>query len=122
MYPDTCPPHSHPQSTPKMTELWGGFGRQQETSGNEKPRDFAGFFIELRLRETHRDAYTRISGGAEEDRTPDLRIANATLSQLSYRPTCSASAILTGFASINTVPGTAGTDPGGRVCGAENRL
>ena len=27
-------------------------------------------------------------GGAEEDRTPDLRIANATLSQLSYRPTC----------------------------------
>ena len=28
----------------------------------------------------------RVSGGAEEDRTPDLRIANATLSQLSYRP------------------------------------
>ena len=28
-------------------------------------------------------------GGAEEDRTPDLRIANATLSQLSYRPTVS---------------------------------
>ncbi len=27
-----------------------------------------------------------MSGGAEEDRTPDLRIANATLSQLSYRP------------------------------------
>jgi hypothetical protein len=27
-------------------------------------------------------------GGAEEDRTPDLRIANATLSQLSYRPLC----------------------------------
>ena len=26
-------------------------------------------------------------GGAEEDRTPDLRIANATLSQLSYGPT-----------------------------------
>ncbi len=26
------------------------------------------------------------NGGAEEDRTPDLRIANATLSQLSYRP------------------------------------
>lgn len=25
-------------------------------------------------------------GGAEEDRTPDLRIANATLSQLSYVP------------------------------------
>ena len=27
------------------------------------------------------------SGGEEEDRTPDLRIANATLSQLSYPPT-----------------------------------
>ena len=26
-------------------------------------------------------------GGDEEDRTPDLRIANATLSQLSYAPT-----------------------------------
>jgi hypothetical protein len=25
-------------------------------------------------------------GGGEEDRTPDLRIANATLSQLSYSP------------------------------------
>ena len=25
-------------------------------------------------------------GGEEEDRTPDLRIANATLSQLSYPP------------------------------------
>ena len=29
---------------------------------------------------------TLVFGGAEEDRTPDLRIANATLSQLSYRP------------------------------------
>ncbi len=27
-----------------------------------------------------------VIGGAEEDRTPDLRIANATLSQLSYGP------------------------------------
>ena len=26
------------------------------------------------------------SGGPKEDRTPDLRIANAALSQLSYRP------------------------------------
>src|SRR3954453_19182654 len=34
-------------------------------------------------------------GGEEEDRTPDLRIANATLSQLSYPPT--AIAILAGF-------------------------
>jgi hypothetical protein len=30
-------------------------------------------------------------GGVEEDRTPDLRIANATLSQLSYHPVKSAS-------------------------------
>src|SRR6185369_713168 len=28
-----------------------------------------------------------VAGGDEEDRTPDLRIANATLSQLSYVPT-----------------------------------
>jgi hypothetical protein len=28
-----------------------------------------------------------MGGGDEEDRTPDLRIANATLSQLSYVPT-----------------------------------
>ena len=30
---------------------------------------------------------SQTSGGDEEDRTPDLRIANATLSQLSYVPT-----------------------------------
>ena len=28
----------------------------------------------------------RVDGGAEEDRTPDLCIANAALSQLSYGP------------------------------------
>ena len=33
-------------------------------------------------------------GGAEEDRTPDLRIANATLSQLSYGPFSRAFSIL----------------------------
>ncbi len=31
-------------------------------------------------------AHSNLSGGPEEDRTPDLRIANAALSQLSYRP------------------------------------
>jgi hypothetical protein len=31
-------------------------------------------------------AIRREFGGVEEDRTPDLRIANATLSQLSYHP------------------------------------
>ncbi len=30
------------------------------------------------------------TGGAEENRTPDLSIANATLSRLSYRPTFAA--------------------------------
>jgi hypothetical protein len=42
-------------------------------SGNKKPALRAGSCLSI--------------GGAEEDRTPDLRIANATLSQLSYRPT-----------------------------------
>ena len=37
-------------------------------------------------------------GGEEEDRTPDLRIANATLSQLSYPPN--------GFNSTQNVRGT----------------
>ena len=32
------------------------------------------------------DDFARMVGGAEGDRTPDLRIANATLSQLSYGP------------------------------------
>ena len=33
------------------------------------------------------DYIKHILGGEEEDRTPDLRIANAALSQLSYPPT-----------------------------------
>jgi hypothetical protein len=33
-----------------------------------------------------------VDGGDEEDRTPDLRIANATLSQLSYVPTLASTA------------------------------
>jgi hypothetical protein len=58
-----------------------------------------------------------LSGGEEEDRTPDLRIANATLSQLSYPPTvapslpnrqpilaCSAGAIVK---SVKALDGTA---------------
>ena len=32
------------------------------------------------------DYFGRAIGGVEEDRTPDLRIANAALSQLSYHP------------------------------------
>ncbi len=33
------------------------------------------------------DYLIQVIGGEEEDRTPDLRIANAALSQLSYPPT-----------------------------------
>jgi hypothetical protein len=36
------------------------------------------------------DCFGQVNGGDEEDRTPDLRIANATLSQLSYVPIYSA--------------------------------
>ena len=32
------------------------------------------------------NSHEKISGGEEEDRTPDLCIANAALSQLSYPP------------------------------------
>ena len=37
-------------------------------------------------REAGIESVSVLLGGAEENRTPDLRIANATLSQLSYRP------------------------------------
>ena len=39
-------------------------------------------FLEARLRRV----FEYLKGGAEGDRTPDLCIANAALSQLSYRP------------------------------------
>jgi hypothetical protein len=45
----------------------------------KKPSIGAGFW-------TFADLGGRCIGGAEGDRTPDLRIANATLSQLSYGP------------------------------------
>jgi hypothetical protein len=38
------------------------------------------------LRTADFEVYMGVCGGVEEDRTPDLRIANATLSQLSYHP------------------------------------
>ena len=43
-----------------------------------------------RLRRCERE----MNGGAEGGRTPDLRVANAALSQLSYGPTLSGGAIL----------------------------
>ena len=39
----------------------------------------------------------KFAGGDEEDRTPDLRIANATLSQLSYHPVEGADFTATGL-------------------------
>jgi pimeloyl-ACP methyl ester carboxylesterase len=50
-------------------------------SGNAPDRDTVG------RRQTGIERAGRVDGGAEGDRTLDLRIANATLSQLSYRPT-----------------------------------
>ncbi len=50
--------------------------------GIKKPREpywLRGFGTSL-------DLLGVLFGGEEEDRTPDLRIANATLSQLSYPP------------------------------------
>ena len=41
----------------------------------------------MRVLWTSLDFFGYVYGGDEEDRTPDLRIANATLSQLSYVPT-----------------------------------
>ena len=46
---------------------------------NEKAR-------RARASETSWNLVKHLNGGDEEDRTPDLRIANATLSQLSYVP------------------------------------
>ena len=37
-------------------------------------------------RQMNQSGAVQMNGGEEEDRTPDLRIANATLSQLSYFP------------------------------------
>ncbi len=38
------------------------------------------------MKKGQREFWPCVNGGDEEDRTPDLRIANATLSQLSYVP------------------------------------
>ena len=49
-------------------------------------------------------------GGEEEDRTPDLRIANATLSQLSYPPTRSVASISVALAALSACTGECGVD------------
>ena len=52
---------------------------------------------------TRMDGHGRGNGGAEGDRTLDLRIANATLSQLSYRPTARRAILASGLGRSNQV-------------------
>ena len=55
-------------------------GALQSLNGNIKKPALS------RVLRTTVDGVKRVVGGEEEDRTPDLRIANAALSQLSYPP------------------------------------
>ncbi len=55
-------------------------GRMPPDCGSEVNPGF------IRVFRTYLDAFGQGLGGVEEDRTPDLRIANAALSQLSYHP------------------------------------
>ena len=71
MYPRFIPPLQRGCNRTEM-DLLG-----QKT--NEKARW-------MRALWTCMDLHGHLNGGDEEDRTPDLRIANSTLSQLSYVP------------------------------------
>ncbi len=59
-------------------------GRSNYCSGNQRWAPLASVHRTEGM--ARAPAIIRVNGGAEEDRTPDLRIANAMLSQLSYRP------------------------------------
>jgi hypothetical protein len=76
----SCCPKSFPLLDPDVN------GRARILTATKNPASLAltGFHETFR---TFSNFVGCIFGGAEEDRTPDLRIANATLSQLSYRPT-----------------------------------
>ena len=50
------------------------------------PKRFAGFRSYRHKKTPTETGWGSIIGGAKGDRTPDLRIANAALSQLSYCP------------------------------------
>ena len=67
---------------PKTMET-GQAGRLPPAAPEDRTPRHAGISGREKSPETIR---ALVNGGAEEDRTPDLRIANATLSQLSYRP------------------------------------
>src|SRR5690606_1681992 len=69
--------------SPSTKEWFQAGGRLPATTSTRAPRIGAGIHAKKKGPETIR---ALACGGAEEDRTPDLRIANATLSQLSYRP------------------------------------
>ena len=62
-----------PLDSPKL--LWAPL--------DEKKSDFP---LRVRINRILLDNFGLLNGGDEEDRTPVLRIANATLSQLSYVP------------------------------------
>src|SRR5690606_31662606 len=67
---------------------------------------------------TSLDGY--LGGGAEGDRTPDLRIANAALSQLSYGPGSEGRESSRLVDSVNCLPGGAGAFSG--ISGAVRRV
>ena len=50
------------------------------------PAELPGLHCAVTVKSLERRFWRKVNGGAEGDRTPDLRIANATLSQLSYGP------------------------------------
>ncbi len=63
-----------------------------ETASSAEPRNAVrtardpATFGPLRKQQANREQLAFKSGGEDEDRTPDLRTTNATLSQLSYPP------------------------------------
>ena len=62
----------------------GGPGRRRPSQLDQNPRQQWGA---ARKEKGNRVSLSPAYGGPNEDRTHDLRIANAALSQLSYRPT-----------------------------------
>src|SRR6516165_8764365 len=63
----------------------GSFGRAPASAGMRRGAGERGERPETKKADANAAAFEK-NGGDEEDRTPDLRIANATLSQLSYVP------------------------------------
>jgi hypothetical protein len=86
MCPQICP-QSAPDATPK---LWSRADRTGVREIQKSPH-LCGLDADVEdVYGSRRTSVQEGNGGAEGDRTLDLRIANATLSQLSYRPTIEA--------------------------------